>query len=186
MTHRSSLPFAFLVPALIATTVVDGAAAQADSASLAAQTDEVFAQWDKPDSPGCVSAVMREGEVVYSRGYGMADLQHDVPITPSTPFSVASVSKVFTGASIALLALEGKLALDDDIRTYIPEMPDYGTPITIRHLVQHMSGIREEQSLLSMAGWRPWDAPPLHGAGRRGPARPAEGAQLRTRRVDVV
>ncbi|MCH8936397.1 MAG: serine hydrolase [Gemmatimonadetes bacterium] len=157
MTHRSRLPFAVLVPALIATTVVDGAAAQADSASLAAQTDEVFAQWDKPDSPGCVCAVMREGEVVYSRGYGMADLQHDVPMTPSTPFSVASLSKVFTGASIALLALEGKLALDDDIRTYIPEMPDYGTPITIRHLVHHTSGIREQQSLLSMAGWRVYE-----------------------------
>ena len=93
MTHRSSLLFAVLVPALIATTLVDGAAAQADSASLAAQTDEVFAQWDKPDSPGCVCAVIREGEVVYSRAFGMANLELDIPLTPQSVFYIASVSK---------------------------------------------------------------------------------------------
>ncbi len=126
---------------------------------LTVQVDAIFTQYDNRQSPGCAVAVIRAGDIIYKRGYGMADLQHDVPMTPSTPLSIASVSKVFTGASIALLALEGKLALDDDIRTYIPEMPDYGTPITIRHLVHHTSGIREQQSLLSMGGWRPWDAP---------------------------
>ena len=84
MTHRSSLFFAVVVPALIATSVIDGAAAQTDSASLAAQVDELFAQWDKPDSPGCACAVMRDGEVVYSRGYGMANLELDVPLTPQS------------------------------------------------------------------------------------------------------
>jgi len=125
--------------------------------NLTVQVDAFFTQYDNRQSPGCAVAVIRAGDIIYKRGYGMADLQHDVPITPSTPFSVASLSKVFTGASIALLALEGKLALDDDIRTYIPEMPDYGTPITIQHLVHHTSGIREEQSLFSMAGWRPFE-----------------------------
>jgi len=127
--------------------------------TLTAQVDAIFAQYDNRQSPGCAVAVMRTGDIIYKHGYGMADLQHDVPITPSTPFSVASISKVFTGASVALLALEGKLALDDDIRTYLPEMPDYGAPITIRDLVDHTSGIREQQGLLSWAGGRPWDAP---------------------------
>ena len=88
--------------------------------TLTAQVDAIFAQYDNRQSPGCAVAVMRTGDIIYKRGYGMADLQHDVPITPSTPFSVASISKVFTGASVALLALEGKLARDDDIRIRIP------------------------------------------------------------------
>ena len=82
MTLRSRFPFAVLVPALIATTVVEVAAAQADLASLAAQTDQVFAQFDKSDLPGCVCAVMRDGEVVYNRAFGMANLELDVPLTP--------------------------------------------------------------------------------------------------------
>ncbi len=142
MTHRSSLLVAVLVPALFATIGVDGAAAQADADSLAAQVDQLFAQWDKPDSPGCTCAVMRDGEVVYSRAFGMANLEHDVPLTPQSAFNVGSVSKQFTAASIALLALRGQLSLDDDIRMYVPEMPDFDDTITIRHLVHHTSGIR--------------------------------------------
>ena len=126
MTHRTSLLVAVLVPALFATTVVDGAATQAESDSLAVQTDQVFAQWDKPDSPGCTCAVMRDGEVVYSRAFGMANLEHDISLTPQSVFEAGSVSKQFTAASIALLALRGQLSLDDDIRTYVPEMPDFG------------------------------------------------------------
>lgn len=141
MTHRSRLPFAVLVTALLTATVVDGAAAQTDAESLAAQVDQVFAQWDKPDSPGCTCAVMRDGEVVYSRAFGMANLEHGVSLTPQSVFHVASVSKQFTAASIALLALRGQLSLDDDIRMYVPEMPDFGETITIRHLVHHTSGM---------------------------------------------
>ncbi len=152
MTHRSRLPFAVLVPALIATPVVDGAAAQADADSLAAQTDQVFAQWDKPDSPGCVCAVMRAGEVVYSRAFGMANLELNVPLTPQSVFDVASVSKQFTAASIALLALKGRLSLDDDIRKYVPEMTDFGDTIRIRHLVHHTSGIRHIGGLKYVSG----------------------------------
>jgi CubicO group peptidase (beta-lactamase class C family) len=152
MTHTSSLPFAVLVPALIATTAVDGAAAQADSASLAAQTNQVFVRWDRPDSPGCVCAVMRDGEVVYSRAFGMANLEFDIPLTPQSVFYIASVSKQFTAASIALLALGGKLSLDDDIRKYVPEMADFGDTITIRHLVHHTSGIRDYGGLARLSG----------------------------------
>ncbi|MDA2913818.1 beta-lactamase family protein [Acidobacteriia bacterium AH_259_A11_L15] len=130
----------------------DGAAAQADSASLAAQTDQVFAQWDKPDSPGCVCAVMRDGEVVYSRAFGMANLELDVPLTPQSVFYIGGIAKQFTAASIALLALRGQLSLDDDIRTYVPELADFSETITIRHLVHHTSGLRNLWDLERLSG----------------------------------
>ena len=154
MTRRSSLTVAVLVPALFATTVVDRAAAQTDADSLAVLTDQVFTHLDKLDSPGCTCAVMRHGEIVYSGAFGMANLELDVPLTPQSVFNVASVSKQFTAASIALLALRGQLSLDDDIRTYVPEMPDLGDTITIRHLIHHSSGIREGGQLRSLAGLR--------------------------------
>ncbi len=88
------------------------------------------------------------------RGYGSANLEYRVPITPQTPFHVASVSKQFTGFAIVLLALEGKLSLDDDIRKHLEEVPDFGTPITIRHLIHHTSGLRDQWETLAMSGWR--------------------------------
>jgi CubicO group peptidase (beta-lactamase class C family) len=109
------------------------------------QVDKVFEKWDKPDSPGCALGVYKDGQIVYKRGYGVADLNDDVPITPATVFHVASMSKQFTAASIVLLAQQGKLSLDDDVRKYIPELPDFGERITIRHLVHHGRG-REFES----------------------------------------
>ena len=123
-------------------------------ASITEQVDQVFAAWDKPDSPGCALAVMRDGEIVYKRGYGMANLEHDVPITPATIFHVASVSKQFTAFAIALLAAEGKVSLDDEVRPYVAELPDFGVPITIRQLIHHTGGLREQFALATMAGWR--------------------------------
>jgi CubicO group peptidase (beta-lactamase class C family) len=121
---------------------------------VTAQVDKIFEKWDKHDSPGCALGVYRNGEVVYKRGYGMANLNDDVPITPATVFHVASMSKQFTAAAIALLAQQHKLSLDDDVRMYIPELPDFGERITIRHLVFHTSGLRDQWSLLGLAGWR--------------------------------
>jgi CubicO group peptidase (beta-lactamase class C family) len=118
------------------------------------QVDKVFEKWDKPDSPGCALGIYRDGQIVYKHGYGMADLNDDVPITPGTVFHVASMSKQFTAASIVLLAQQGKLSLDDDVRKYIPELPDFGERITIRHLVHHTSGLRDQWNLLELAGWR--------------------------------
>ena len=89
--------------------------------------DELFAPWDKPDTPGCALAVVREGEIVYSRGYGLANLGYSVPITPATIFHVASVSKQFTAMAAVLLAQDGKLSLDDDIRKYLPEVPIFSS-----------------------------------------------------------
>src|SRR2546426_4330335 len=126
--------------------------------ALGAEVDKLFAQWDKPDSPGCALAIVKDGRIVHSRGYGMADLEHEVRITPASPFYVGSLSKQFTAMIIALLAEQGTLGLDDDIRKYLSELPAYDTPITIRHLIHHTSGLPEYMPLLARAGWRP-DAP---------------------------
>lgn len=111
--------------------------------SITARVDKIFEKWNKPDSPGCAVGVLREGRLVYSRGYGMADLEHRIPITPSTIFNLASVSKEFTAAAVVLLAQQNKLSFDDNVRKYIPELSDFGAPITLRHLIHHTSGLRE-------------------------------------------
>ena len=118
------------------------------------KVDRIFAQWDKPDSPGCAVGVVQNGRFIYQRGYGMANLDYDIPNAPEMVYYVGSDSKQFTAASIALLVLDGKISLDDDIRKYFPEMPDYGTPITVRHLVHHTSGIRDVYGIMAIAGLR--------------------------------
>jgi CubicO group peptidase (beta-lactamase class C family) len=123
--------------------------------TLIQQVDALFAEWDTPTSPGCALGVIRDGSLIYQRGYGMASLEHSVPISPSTVFLIGSTSKQFTAASILLAESQGHLSLDDDIRTYLPEMPYYGDPITVRHLMYHTSGIREYFSLSSLAGEYP-------------------------------
>jgi len=120
----------------------------------AAQVDRIFERWDRTVSPGCAAAVMKDGRIVYKRGFGMADLDHDVTITPATVFHVASMSKQFTAASILLLEQDGKLSVDNDVRRYIPELPDFGVKITLRHLIHHTSGLRDQWELLGLAGWR--------------------------------
>jgi CubicO group peptidase (beta-lactamase class C family) len=129
----------------------------AQEKSLEAQVDEIFAAWDNPDSAGCAVSAMRDGAIVYKRGYGMANLEYGVPITPSSVFHVASVSKQFTAFALMLLASQGKLSLDDDVRKFVPEVPAFGPTITVRHLIHHTSGLRDQWDLLNMAGWR-WQA----------------------------
>jgi CubicO group peptidase (beta-lactamase class C family) len=116
--------------------------------------DQIFAAWDRPGSPGAAVAVVQNGEVVQSRGYGLAQMEYEIPIEPSSVFHVASVSKQFTAFAVLMLAAEGRLSLDENIRVYLPELPDYGHTITIRHLLHHTSGLRDQWSLLAMAGWR--------------------------------
>lgn len=118
------------------------------------KVDRIFASWSRPDSPGCALGVVRDDRFVYERGYGMANLDYDIPNSPKVVYYVGSDSKQFTAASIALLVLDGKISLSDDIRKYIPEMPDYGTPITIDHLIHHTSGIRDIYTLMSLGGLR--------------------------------
>src|SRR4051794_9228439 len=128
--------------------------------ALAAQTprnpdvDRIFARWDRPDSPGCALGVVRDGKFVYQRGYGSANLDYDIPNGPDIVYYVGSDSKQFTAAAIALLALDGKLSLDDDVRKFFPEMRDYGTPITVRNLVYHTSGVRDIYALMGLRGDR--------------------------------
>jgi CubicO group peptidase (beta-lactamase class C family) len=124
------------------------------AAAQNAAVDRIFSVLDKKDSPGCALAVMREGKVIYSRGYGIADLDHDITISPASVFHVASISKQFTAASILMLAEEGKLSIDDDIHKYIPELPDFGVKITLRHLLTHTSGMRDQWAMLGLDGWR--------------------------------
>jgi CubicO group peptidase (beta-lactamase class C family) len=121
---------------------------------LTKKVDQLFATWDKPESPGAAIAVIKDGAVVYKRGYGSANLEYNIPISPTTVFHVASVSKQFTAFAIAMLASQGKLSLDDDIRKHLPELHDFGVKITIRHLIHHTSGLRDQWTLLGIAGWR--------------------------------
>lgn len=127
--------------------------AQAPDANITA-VDKIFAQYDKPDSPGCALAVIKDGQILYKRGYGLADLDHDVPIKSDTPFHVASVSKQFTAFAILLLAQQGKLSLDDKVQKHITELREFDHPITIRHLLHHTSGLRDQWNLLIMSGTR--------------------------------
>ena len=119
-----------------------------------ARVDRIFAEWDSPSSPGCAVGAVQDGRFVYQRGYGMANLDYDIPNGPEMVYYVGSDSKQFTAASIALLSLQGQLSLDDDVRRHVPELPDYGTPITIRHLVHHTSGLRDIYELMGLRGDR--------------------------------
>lgn len=124
---------------------------------LTPSVDDIFAEWNKPDSPGCTVAVIQDGQVVFQKGFGMANLEYEIPNEPGTIYHVASISKQFTAFAIQLLAAEGKLRLDDDVRMVLPELHDFGSTITIRHLIHHTSGLRDQWNLLGMAGWRSGD-----------------------------
>jgi CubicO group peptidase (beta-lactamase class C family) len=146
--HRRTLARALVVLA----TCVQVLGAQAADTSIRARVDRVFAAYDRTDSPGCALGVFRDGRIAYARGYGLANLELGVAITPTSVFDIGSTSKQFTAASILLLAQQGKLSLDDDIRKHIPELPNYGKPITIRHILNHTSGIRDYLTLWNLAG----------------------------------
>lgn len=154
MIRYALVLFALPVISAVAQNTAAAEPQAAASRRLRDETDKVFAKWDSTMSPGCALSVMQDGKIVYKRGYGMADLDHDVPITPETVFHVASISKQFTAAAIVLLAQDAKLSLDDDVHKYVPELPDFGARITIRHLIFHTSGLRDQWSLLGLAGWR--------------------------------
>ena len=164
MTRRrlvSSLAIlAGVVVAAVAVTATPVPPSQATPAAppWAPQVDAVFAQWDRPASPGCALGVYQDGRMAYARGYGIADLEHDSPITPDSVFYAGSVSKQFTAMAVALAIQQGRLGADDDVRRWVPELPDYGRPITVRHLVHHTSGLRDVNTLMVLAGRRDEDA----------------------------
>ena len=137
--------------ALIATSA---AAQQPLADSLTPRVDAVFARFARWDSPGCALGIYQNGSITYSKGYGSANLEYGIPISPNTPFISGSVAKQFTAAAIALLVEQGRLSLDDDVRKYIPELPDYGAKITVDQLVHHTSGLRDFWDLVEVAGMR--------------------------------
>jgi CubicO group peptidase (beta-lactamase class C family) len=119
--------------------------------------DAIFAPYARTDAPGCAVGVYRSGEVVFTGAYGMADVANHVPIRDTTVFSIASTTKPFTALAVLLLEGDGKIRLDDDIRKYMPEVPVFGPPITVRDLLSHTSGLRDYWNLFNMAGWRTSD-----------------------------
>src|ERR1043166_6266844 len=146
----------WLLWAFVAFNVVAQPSAPVD-ASHTAQVDALFAQWDKPDSPGCAVGIIKDGVLIHARGYGMANLEHGIPITRQTVFDIGSCSKQFTAFCILLLEKQGKLSLDNDVRKFVPEVPDFGRPILIRHLLYHTSGLRNVVTLLESDGKRTED-----------------------------
>jgi CubicO group peptidase (beta-lactamase class C family) len=149
------MPKLFIRAIVCAVAIATSAAAQSPPpADRASQVDAIFKDYAKKDSPGCAVGVYQDDRLLLSRAYGMANLDHDVPLSPTSVFHIASVSKQFTAAAILLLAQDGKLSVDDEVRKHIPELPDFGSKITIRHLVHHTSGIRDQWDLLTFAGWR--------------------------------
>src|SRR5262249_14260837 len=120
--------------------------AQTGSAQLAAdsaaQVDRVFTAMNRMDGPGCAVGLNRDGRPLYRKAYGMGRIELGAPLTEFSVSESGSVAKQFTAAAIALLATQGKLGLDDPVRKYIPELPDYGAPVTVRMLLNHTSGVR--------------------------------------------
>src|SRR5437660_856849 len=128
-----------------------GSGSTSDEKSAAA-VDEVFSDLTKPGSPGCALGVYRDGKIIYAKGYGLANVEENVAITPQSVFDIGSTSKQFTAASILLLEKQGKLSINDDIRKYIPELPDFRQKVTILHLLNHTSGLRDYLTLMDLAG----------------------------------
>lgn len=122
--------------------------------SITRRIDSLFIRWNNPNSPGCAIGIVRNDSLIYAKGYGSANLEYAIPNTPETIFHTASVSKQFSAYAIVLLAKQGKLHLDDDIHKYLPWFPDLKEKITIRHLLNHTSGIRDQWQLLAISGTR--------------------------------
>ena len=120
--------------------------------------DSIFNSWTETNHPGGAVGIMQKGEIVYAKAFGLASLEYQVPNTPETIFNVGSVSKQFTAMGIVLLHEKGLLSIDDDIPKYLPEMPDFGHTITIRHMLHHTSGLRSLHAMLALAGWREDDS----------------------------
>ena len=117
-----------------------------------AKIEKIFARY-KPDKPGTELAISRNGKIIFSKAWGMADLEHNVPLTTESITEAGSVSKQFTAAAILLLEQQGKLSLDDDVRKYVPELKDYGQSITLGHMMQHKSGLKDWGAIAGIAGW---------------------------------
>jgi CubicO group peptidase (beta-lactamase class C family) len=135
---------------------VQGLLSQApDKVKVVAGAERAFEKVAKANvgpAPGCAVGVSLNGESVFEKAFGLAEMEHNIPNTPQTIFESGSVAKQFTAAALVLLSLEGKLSLDDPVKKYIPELPDYGTPLTIRHMLNHTAGLRDWGSVMALTG----------------------------------
>ena len=122
------------------------------------RADQLFIPYSGEDTPGGVVGVIRDGEVIFSKSYGMANLTHDIPFEVNTPTNIGSVSKQFTAMAILLLEKDGKLSLDDDVRKHLPDLPDLGEVVTLKNMLNHTNGFREVYNLMPMTGWKGEDA----------------------------
>ncbi len=154
----------------------------------ASQVQKIFARFNHTDSPGCAVGASIDGVTVLNAAYGMADLEHNIALSPDSVFEPGSVTKQFTAAAVLLLAQDGKLSLDDPARKYFPELPDYATTITIRHLLNHTSGLRDWGEVASIGGWPRGIAPirtrmcwTSQSGRRHSILRPARSGHIRTR-----
>jgi CubicO group peptidase (beta-lactamase class C family) len=152
MTRNSAARTAVALLALATSTAGLYAQAAPVTAAQASAVDAMFAHFDRPESPGCIVGVGRAGTVLFRKGYGMADLEHDVALSPRLISEIGSVSKQFTAAAVVLLAQDGRLSLDDEVRKHYPAFPDFGAPVTIRQLLNHTSGLRDQFGLLDLVG----------------------------------
>lgn len=118
-----------------------------------ASIDDVFAEWNTPNTPGASLGIIKDGVLVYAKGYGLANMEYDIPNSPSSVFRIGSTSKQFTAACIVLLAEQGKLELDNSLNQYFPNFPEYAKRITVRHLLNHTSGIRDYLMIASLKGY---------------------------------
>ncbi len=118
--------------------------------ALTDSVDKMFESWDNRAAPGAALGIFKDGRIIYTRGYGLANLEYRIPITSQTVFRIGSTSKQFTAMCIAILAEQEKLSLDDNVRNYIPQMQKLNTPFTIRHLVHHQSGFRDYLTLMEL------------------------------------
>jgi len=151
--NRVAIALALLLAAVSPVwTQQQAPAPKAPELSTAAKVDRVFERFNRSDTPGCVVGVAVGGKPVLVKAYGMANLEYGIRLRPDTVFESGSVAKQFTAAAIALLCQDGKLSLDDPVRKHIPEVPDFGTPILIRHLLNHTSGLRSQWPLMYLSG----------------------------------
>ena len=144
-THRFAL--ITVIMALVLTCVTEG-----QTADTTRMIDRLFSQYHNA-MPGVSVAIARDGKTIYSKAFGLAEMEHLVPNTTGTIFEAGSVSKQFVAAAVMLLIQEGRVSVNDDVRKYVPELPQYDAPITIRHLLSHTSGLKDWGSLYGLTGW---------------------------------
>ena len=140
------------------TAPVQSSAADIDltGADLSTKIDLMFEDLAEAKGPGCAVGILKDGAYIHKRGYGYANLEHDIPLSGESIFRIASVSKQFTALAIAILAERGDLDLDADIHTYIPELPDFGATVTVRQMVHHISGMGDYDQDFEVAPGKPF------------------------------